>query len=106
MKRNLEITETGQFRSLYAAPEHKSRKDPGATAESLSPLIVEPVPPTWRDLWAILRKRYEPKLRVRLQMGVAAMDFILAETWTNESLEEQLHSSHHLFDALEDRRVD
>ena len=97
MKREFEF-EAGVHDSLWIEPIHKSRKEEGATVESLCAVRIEAMPPTWRDFWAIFRGRYVARVRVREIMTLAATDLMLKEIWTSDRLEEQLHSP--LFDRL------
>ena len=99
MRRTIEI-KPGKYDRLFVPPEHRDRKEEGATAESLCGVTIEPVVPTWRDWWAILRGRYEPRVRVREVMTLAAYDFILRETYTTESLEEVLYAESPFIDHL------
>jgi hypothetical protein len=39
--------------------------------------IAEAVPPTWRDVWAILRGTYRPEIRVVRQLTAAGLDAVL-----------------------------
>ena len=90
--RDLTLEETGEFRTLYAPPTHLNHTEKGATAESLSGLVVESVPPTWRDLWAILRNRYQPRLRVRFTTNGEVFTFHLKRVWNRDALENQLYA--------------
>jgi hypothetical protein len=61
---------------------------------------VEAVPPTWRDVWAILRGTYRPKVRVVSRLTVAGTAKMLKEVW-GEPVREALNAKSHLFDYLE-----
>lgn len=98
MKREFEF-EFGIHDSLWIEPIHKSRKEEGATVESLCGVRIEAVPPTWRDFWAIFRGRYVARVRVREIMTLAATDLMFREVYTSDRLEEQLYGSP-LFDGL------
>jgi hypothetical protein len=54
--------------------------------------VVEAVKPTWRDVWAIVRGRYEPKVRKRRQITVLGMEKALKEVWTADNFAEQLYA--------------
>jgi hypothetical protein len=43
--------------------------------------IAEAVPPTWRDVWAILRGTYRPEIRVVQRPTLAAFDAVLKDVW-------------------------
>ena len=55
--------------------------------------IVEPVPPTWRDCWAIIRGRYVPTLRTRKRITMAGTDRVLKQVWTADALAPVLSGS-------------
>lgn len=63
-------------------------------------LIVESIPPTWRDLWAILRGRYEPRLHVYELLDVRGINACLKDVWTKDRLEPQLNQRSPLLDRL------
>jgi hypothetical protein len=43
--------------------------------------IAEAVPPTWRDVWAILRGTYRPEIRVVRRLTLAGFDAVLKDVW-------------------------
>jgi hypothetical protein len=47
--------------------------------------IAEAVPPTWRDVWAILRGTYRPEIRVVRQLTAVGMDAALEKAWLRRS---------------------
>jgi hypothetical protein len=53
--------------------------------------IAEAVPPTWRDVWAILRGTYRPEIRVVQRLTLAGFDAVLKDVWDDrirEALDE------------------
>jgi hypothetical protein len=43
--------------------------------------IAEAVPPTWRDVWAILWGTYRPEVRVVQRLTLAGFDAVLKDVW-------------------------
>ena len=64
------------------------------------PWVVEAEPPTWRDLWAILRKRYRPRLKVSIRLSMEGTNRVLKDVWTAPRIEKQLADSTLLFSDL------
>lgn len=79
---------------LYVPSQYEKSTDPRVTdATQLMGRRIEPIPPTWRDLWAILRGRYQPRLRVVGVLNVQATDYTLRKVWTGDRLESMLADS-------------
>lgn len=57
---------------------------------------VVAVTPTWRDVWAILRKRYKPKVKWMSTITMAGADKLLKEHFT-EQVNEALHQKQVIF---------
>lgn len=49
------------------------------------------VAPTWRDVWAIIRGRYQPLVRRRKVMTSAGANRVLKEVWADKKFEDQLN---------------
>lgn len=65
---------------------------------------VEAIPPTWRDLWAILRGRYRPALKVVRRLTVKGIDRELKAAWTTPKLMEQMYKDSPLLKLLEQQK--
>jgi hypothetical protein len=53
--------------------------------------VAEAVPPTWRDVWAILRGTYRPEIRVVQRPTLAGYATVLKDVWDDrirEALDE------------------
>lgn len=62
-----------------------------AESDEYAVTMVKAVAPSWRDVWAIVRGRYEPKVRKVKSATAAGMDRALKEVWSSPLLEEQIH---------------
>jgi hypothetical protein len=63
-------------------------------------VVVEAVPPTWRDIWSILRGTYKPMVRRRRTTTAAGLCKTIKEVWTAPSVKEQLYADSPLLDLL------
>jgi hypothetical protein len=61
---------------------------------------VEAVPPTWRDIWKILRGTYKPVVRRRKVLTVAGASKVLKETWASGEVRDALNQPSPLMDLL------
>lgn len=69
-------------------------------SDEFESVSVEAVPPTWRDLWKILRGTYKPMVRRRKAITVAGASKIIKETWTSDKVRDALHQPSPLMDLL------
>jgi hypothetical protein len=61
---------------------------------------VVPVPPSWRDVWAILRGRYEAKVKKVKRLTSKGMHRELKRVWTADTLYEDLYRGDELLSRL------
>lgn len=67
----------------------------------LGPTVIKAQVPTWRDVWAILRGRYAPKVIVSRKLTVAGVSRVIKRAWSKPRLEKQMKNSSPLLTALD-----
>ncbi len=83
---------TGE-REVLVITHHKGREWGGNFS-------IRSVKPTWRDVWAILRGRYQPKIIIGLGITPQQLDRILKETWTGGDLDKELNAGSHFLERI------
>lgn len=63
-----------------------------AESDEYEVVSVVAVKPSWRDVWAILRGRYEPKVRKVKRLTPAGVNRVIKDVWSHPRLTEQLYA--------------
>lgn len=85
---------------LTVEPRDSYRID--AESDEYVDILVVAVKPTWRDVWAILRGRYRPKVVRRERLTPAGLLRALKQAWTGSRVGEALYGDNRLRAMLAD----
>lgn len=72
-----------------------------AESDEFEATTVEAVPPTWRDVWAILRGRYEPRVRRVKRLTLRGTDRLMKQAY-GEPLRRALNRQPPFLERLRD----
>jgi hypothetical protein len=68
-------------------------------------ISVRAVAPTWRDVWAILRGCYQPKVQRTVAYTAAYYSGVIADVWTSDRIKAQFYDHNPLMSLADPSRL-